>query len=88
MLTVVNLSRRGKRVRAFSSPTSQARRPAGHRTQAAEDRPVSSINWHTTVKDLLAQGMRDLVLRDLVSHVRIFSTCVEASVLPTHSGQP
>src|SRR5208282_4181308 len=29
--------------------------PRGHRTQVAEDRPVSSVNWHRTVKHLLAQ---------------------------------
>jgi hypothetical protein len=29
--------------------------PRGHRTQVAEQRPVSSVNWHRTVKHLLAQ---------------------------------
>ena len=29
--------------------------PRGHRTQVAEQRPVSSLNWHRIVKHLLAQ---------------------------------
>jgi hypothetical protein len=46
--------------------------PRGHRTQVAEDRPVSSINWHSTVKDHLAQDKRCLT-----SAVRTFFTAIE-----------
>src|SRR5262245_26984575 len=48
--------------------------PRGHHAQVAEERPLSSVYWHRTVKHLLAQGN---VCRDL--RVRTFFTGNQAS---------
>jgi hypothetical protein len=56
--------------------------PRGHRTQGAEQRPVSSVNWHRTVKHLLAHDTR--ADPDVV---RSFLTVIKARITsPTWSG--
>lgn len=55
-------------------PTSPSPTPSrGHRTQIAEDRPVSSVNWHTTVDHLVAHDIGQ------ARRVRSFFTGIQAN---------